>query len=542
MPDESGQQTLAERLRGVIAAKDEQIEALTARLEMALAALEGEREQRRRLELRTAELERRLSMDSSDSGTPSSKEGIGAKAARKAREKKGRQVSERERSKDRKRGGQPGHQGKGLKRDPDPDDTQTAGPPAECRSCHAPLDGAGTVEPRWAQVIDIEILRTVTEVLLPGLSCGDCGTVTYASAPPGFHPGSVSYGPVLNGAAVLLSCFGNVPAERSARLIGMLTGQEVSSGWVDKAVARVDAGLRAAGFDKAMLAALAAEDVLAADETPVSVTDKTPVPVPVPDPGPDGEADPEDKAGKPEAAGAPHVLVVVTPDGRLTFLQALGSRRKGSVAGGIPAGFAGYLMTDGYTGYQHLIGTRVKGIQQCCQHVIRRARQVQKLGPGGVQNWAGDIIAVLRDAHEAVEKARARGSTALDQQVLDDLRGRYDTAVESGRIHNRLRDWDTGNHPGYALACWLRDYREQVFLFTRDFDVDWTNNVSERGAKKAKRHQAVSGCWHSLATLGRWCRLSSYLDSAAAHGTAALDAIRAAIEGKPWLPPLPAVS
>lgn len=250
VPDESGQQTLVERLRGVIAAKDEQIEALTARLETALAALEGEREQRRRLELRTAELERRLSVDSSDSGIPSSKEGIRAKAARKAREKKDRQESERERSKDRNRGGQPGHQGKGLKRDPDPDDTQIAEPPAECRSCHGSLDGAGTVVPRWAQVIDIEILRKVTEVLLPGLSCGDCGTVTYAAAPPGFHPGSVSYGPVLNGAAVLLSCFGNVPAERSARLIGMLTGQDVSSGWEDKAVARVDAGLRAAGLTR----------------------------------------------------------------------------------------------------------------------------------------------------------------------------------------------------------------------------------------------------------------------------------------------------
>ena len=65
-------------------------------------------------------MERRLSMDSSDSGTPSSREGIGAKAARKAREKKERQESERERDKNRKRGGQPGHQGKGLKRDPDP--------------------------------------------------------------------------------------------------------------------------------------------------------------------------------------------------------------------------------------------------------------------------------------------------------------------------------------------------------------------------------------------------------------------------------------
>ena len=35
------------------------------------------------------------------------------------------------------------------------------------------------------------------------------------------------------------------------------------------------------------------------------------------------------------------------------------------------------------------------------------------------------------------------------------------------------------------------------------------------------------------ATLARWCRIRSYLDSAAAHGITALDAIRTAIEGKP---------
>jgi transposase len=68
------------------------------------------------------------------------------------------------------------------------------------------------------------------------------------------------------------------------------------------------------------------------------------------------------------------------------------------------------------------------------------------------------------------------------------------------------------------------------------------NNVSERGAKAAKRHQAVSGYWHTLPTLARWCRIRSYLDSAAAHGTTAIDAIRAALEEKPWLPPLPATA
>jgi len=199
---------LVSRLRAVIEAKDEQIAALTA-------GLEASRERERRLELRLAEMERRLGMDSSDSGTPGSKERAGAKEARRARP----QESERERRKDRKRGGQPGHQGTGLQRDPDPDENKDAGPPAQCRRCEAALDGAAAAGSRWAQVIDVEVIRKATEWALPGRECPCCGTVTFAEPPPGAHQGSVSYGAVLNAAAVVLTAYGNVPPERAAQVM-----------------------------------------------------------------------------------------------------------------------------------------------------------------------------------------------------------------------------------------------------------------------------------------------------------------------------------
>ena len=321
-PGAAGEQPLVSQLRAVIEAKDARIavleaslEAVLARLEAALAGQDASLERERRLELKVAELERRLGMDSTDSGTPSSKEQIRAKAARRAR-----QQSERERRRDRKRGGQPGHQGKGLARDPDPGEKKDAGPPAECRRCTAALDGALPVDPRWAQVIDVEVIRKVTEWALPGLECPCCGTVTFAEPPAGAHAGAVSYGAVLNAAAVVLTAYGNVPPERAAQVMAMLLGIAVSPGWVDKASARLTAQLGKAGFAEAMLAALTAEDVLAADETPVNVLDKTP-------PQPAGqeeekEDDPEEK--EKTAAGAPHVLIVRTPDGRLSFLQAIG--------------------------------------------------------------------------------------------------------------------------------------------------------------------------------------------------------------------------
>src|SRR4029077_6298301 len=93
-------------------------------------------------------------------------------------------------------------------------------------------------------------MSQTTAVWLPGLLCLCCGTVTFAEPPAGAHQGSVSYGPVLNAAAGLLSCYGDVPPERYAQLIGMLLGIPVSAGWVDKAAARVSAQLGRAGFQQ----------------------------------------------------------------------------------------------------------------------------------------------------------------------------------------------------------------------------------------------------------------------------------------------------
>jgi transposase len=258
-----GQRELLARLRAVVEAKD-------AENGLLRAELAAERELRKRLELQVAELQRRLGMDSTDSGTPTSRESIEARERRKAG-RRSRQQSERERRKDRRRGGQPGHPGSGLRRDPDPDERRTAGPPAQCSRCGAGLEGASPAGRSWAQVWDVTISRLVTEWLLPALTCPCCGEVTAAAAPAGAHPGSVSYGPGVNTAAVLLAAYGNVPAERAANLIRMLLGIPVSPGFVDRANARLSERLEDAGFDEAMQAALAAEPALGADETPVNV-------------------------------------------------------------------------------------------------------------------------------------------------------------------------------------------------------------------------------------------------------------------------------
>lgn len=102
------------RLRQMAAGKDAEIAALRATLGATRA---GQGELMSRVELRIAEPERRLGMDSGNSSTPPSKEPVAARERRKV----ARRVSQRERSKDRKPGGQLGHPGSGLEPSPEPD-------------------------------------------------------------------------------------------------------------------------------------------------------------------------------------------------------------------------------------------------------------------------------------------------------------------------------------------------------------------------------------------------------------------------------------
>ena len=322
------------------------------------------------------------------------------------------------------------------------------------------------------------------------------------------------YGPNINAAAILLASEGNVPIERTATLMAALLDVPVSSGFVGRALQRFAQRLGAAGFDDAMITALGAQGVLCADETPTNVIHHD-----------------IDAHGQP-APGSPHALTVRTPDARLVYYAPISSRSKTAIADlGVLKEYTGCLVRDDYAGY-YQFDAQLAGVQQCAAHLIRHCKGVLELHPTQ-QNWAADVIAVLREAAAAVTEAT---TDQLDPQLLAGLRARYDHAVAWGITTNRHRSWPKGNHPGYNLAKRLHDKAEQVWTFTRNLSVPWTNNAAEQALKSPKRHQAVSGYWHTLTTLADYCRTRSYLVSSRNHGVPAIDAIHAALTGNPWLP------
>jgi transposase len=455
--------------------------------------------------------------DSSTSSQPPSQDSPAAEARAKARAR-GRRARP-----GRAQGGQKGHPGASLAWSASPDETVVIAP-GSCGGCGADLaGGAGRVASR-VQVLDIPpAALTVTEYQMMACACG-CGHVTTAAPPPGVTGGPVCYGPNVVAAATLLASTDVIGVERAADLMGALLKAPVSTGFVSRCLARLDAALIAAGFEGAVKDALRAADVLGADETPAPLA-----------------------TAAASAAGCanPHVYTVRTlrgwtgggPD--LIWYGAAGNRTKVAITGfGILDGYAGVLVRDDYGGYLSY-DAGLAGVQQCLAHLYRYLDDAYAIDPVA-QVWTRQAGDALRAAGAAVRAARAGGQASLNPDLLAGLRHSYNQAVAFGISVNLSRPWHNGNHPGLILARRLKRKAAQVWLFATRFDVPATNNGSENAIRGCKLAAKISGCWRTLATLQRHCRIRSYLATARSHGRHPLAAIRDALTGNAWMPPHPA--
>ena len=497
-------------------AREEELGALVMVMGAKIEALEAE----------VASLRRQIGRDSSNSSQPPSQDGPASKA-------KPRSVNPGPPPAGAKRrpGGQKGHRGTGLERVAVPDRTERV-EPAACDGCGG---GLGTAAGRVASVVQVfdipAIAVKVTEYLMMARTCG-CGHVTTAAPPPQVSGGPTCYGPNVIAAATFLASTDVLGLERTADLMSALLGTPVSTGFISRCLVRLDNALRKAGFEDALKTALSSADVLGTDESPAPLT-RT------------GKDLTQAGTGEQEAGDChnPHVFTCRTmraytsggPD--LVWYGAAGTRTKPAItAFGILEPFKGVLVRDDFGGYLSYDG-QLAGVQQCLAHMIRYLDDAYGIDPTA-QVWTRQIVDVLRQAIHAVKTARAQGQTSLQDEFLTDLRHRYDQAVAVGISTNLSRPWHKGkSHPGLVLARRLKRKAEQVWLFTGRFDVPPTNNGSENSIRGYKIAVKVSGCWRTLATLRRHCRIRSYLTTARNHTRQPLDAIRDALTGHCWMPP-----
>ena len=372
-----------------------------------------------------------INNDSNNSSLPPSSD-------QKAGKKKANEYNGRERS-GKKRGGQPGHAGKTLKKE-DAEALIASG-----RVKHEVIDigeKSGAYVTKYE--IDIETSVVVREYRYHAEAKDKKPKLSKE------HHSDVSYGTGIKGMAAMLYSVGVLSNERMLDFINGITNNvlRISAGgmfkFVQQFAARIDPRIRHLK-----------EDLLNA---PVLCTDATGIYV---------------------NGTQQHIRNISTADS----VVYIGMDKKNlQNLKRTPLGrFVGTLVHDHETALFHF-GT---AHAECNVHILR---YLTKNSEDTGNKWSEDMKKWLCDMNKA-RKRRIADGQPFTKDELTTLESQYTAILRQGQAENEATKPKWAKKDEASLLRRLEKYRDSHLLFLRRFDVPFDNNLSERDLRKVKNRQ-----------------------------------------------------
>lgn len=468
----------------ILAAYAEGEEAVVALFERTLGQLAA----------RISALEDQQAKNSRNSSKPPSSDGMSKPAPKSLRKPSGK-----------KRGGQPGHQGKTLMATEAPDHV-CLHPVTKCEHCHTALDEVATAGLVKRQVYDLPPVRVeVTEHRAEVKRCPHCGETTQGAFPHGVTE-PVQYGPHIKAQAVYFNQQHHIPLERTQEILEDLYGHAPAEAIVIGACETVET-TTAPVQDAVKAHLIATEAPIHCDETGMRVAGKL-------------------------------AWAHVTSTADVTYIELHANRGTAALeAIAILPQRTGRVIHDGYSSYDkypNLLHGR------CNAHHLRELIFIEEQHQ---QAWAGEMAKLLVTIKDAVAEALTQGLSALpvDQQAA--FAQRYDELLAQGVLANPPPPAPLEKKRGRRkqskaknLIDRLQAHKPEVLAFMYDVKVPFDNNLAERDLRMVKVKQKVSGCFRTEKGARTFCHIRGYISTARKNGQRILAALEAALLGNPFCP------
>lgn len=435
------------------------------------------------LKARLAELERRLGLNSSNSGKPPSSDGLKTPA---------RVTSLREAS-GKKSGGQKGHRGETLRQTAVPDVTIDHFPSC-CSGCGAALTRDMAEDHAVRQVHDLPEPRplAVTEHRAHVCRCAACGAKTRGSFPEGVNA-PVQYGARIAAFAIYLLHQQLLPEKRLVALMAALFGVRIAAATL--AGMSRSCAERLKGFAETLRDLVAGAPVKHLDETGFRIGGKT---------------------------QWLHVACTVL----LTFYRTCAKR------GSLLADVTGIVVHDHWKPYYTMQGVLHA---LCNAHHLRELKALVEIEK---EDWARKMQRLLRRACHATNLAHERGAP-LKPGLVACIERRYGAIVAEGLAFHENQTplaqtaakgggKTRGRAPrrtGHNLLLRFLTRRSDTLRFLHHPAVPFSNNEAERDVRMMKLRMKISGGFRSPEGASDFATLRSFISTARKQGWNVIEAL-----------------
>ena len=370
-------------------------------------------------------------------------------------------------------GGQPGHKGSTLQSVSAPDRI-VRHEPAYCKCCGRSLDSVQYRKIRKTQTIDIKFVVETSEEQYYEKVC-ECGFVNNCDAPNC----RVKYGDNIRALVTYLNVVQCIPFRRIAELISDLSGRKISEGTIQN-ILKENSSKSDAAYEE-IRRRLELSPVVGADETGAAVGKEL------------------------------HWNWIFQNDA-LTYVFQMKSRGMEAIDSRFPDGLPNStLVTDRHHSYFKM---NVKEHQVCLVHLLRNAEYLNELD--AKQDWSRRFIHLIG---HAINLRRDGGVT---QRKIKILKTKMKNLLGESLTH--LDDEFEKFKRGILK---VKDY---LFTFLSDPHVPYENNASERGVRKIKIKQKVSGGFRTDGGADDFAKIHSIAETAMKNGNSKFNAILAVVK------------
>ena len=370
-------------------------------------------------------------------------------------------------------GGQPGHKGSTLQSVSTPDRV-IEHKPSFCKCCGRPLENVGYRKIRKTQIMDIKFVIETSEHQYYEKVC-ECGCVNNCDAPNC----RIKYGDNIRALVTYLNVVQCVPFKRIAELISDLSGQKISEGTVQN-ILKANSTKADAAYEE-IRKRIELSPVVGADETGAAVGKQL------------------------------HWNWIFQTD-VLTYVYQMKSRGQKAVDSKFPNGLPNStLVTDRKRTYFNM---DAKDHQVCLAHLLRNAEYLNELDTK--QDWSRRFIHLIGHA------INLRKDDNITLRKIKVLKTKMKKLLGESLTH---LDEEFESFKKGILK--VKDY---LFTFLSNPHVPYDNNASERGVRKIKIKQKVSGCFRTDGGADDFAKLHSIAETAMKNGNSKFNAILAVVQ------------
>lgn len=169
---------------------------------------------------------------------------------------------------------------------------------------------------------------------------------------------------------------------------------------------------------------------------------------------------------------------------------------------------------------------------ECNRHLITDLKKViENLN----HKWAKELIELLTKTNKKREWKIKKGEEKFEQEELNKIEGKFEKIMMSA-----LKENEKENPKRYyvdkesTLITRILDYKNEYLLWIYDFDVPFTNNLSERGIRGAKSKQKASGQFWNIESAKCYAKIRTYIETCYRNGVNVYNALLMLSIGKPY--------